>query len=625
MRFWHCKRPVKGRAADGRLRLGIELLEGRQLPSGGPWGAAWLDYGRAAFPGHAALWQGNVTFGAASGGVSALADTTSPTVSVSGTSVQATAGQEFSGIVATFTATDSTATASSFTATINWGDGTTSDGTVAADPNGGFDVTGTHTFASVGRYGGGRGFASFCGGTSDASGDGLFVISVAVTDTAAGTTATARSIATVAAAAPTLAVTGQNIQVTKGQQFSGTVAGFTDTDTSSAAGDFTATIDWGDGTRSTGTIAADSSGGFTVTGTHTYSATATSDEGWGGGFFSFGRHGRGFGFGGDSDDDSGAGGSYYLVRVSITDNRTGERASDKSLATIAPTSATNPTLTAANIQATAGQEFSGSVVTFTDTNTAAAAGDFKATINWGDGTTSDGTVAADPNGGFDVTGTHSYTAGNAQSNAEEGHGHHHGNGPQGAGDRAYVITVTVQNTTDSSSSQAMALARVTAAAPALTATRPALVLNAGTAFSGTVTTVSDTNTSATAADLTATIKWGDGTTSDGTVTAGASGGFDVSGSHTYPAAGTYAVTVTVKDQSGDRVVVRGLAAVSGTAASSSGSDQGGAATAAYLTDLAFSDAPAAVTAPATGWHHGTRSARSAGQGPEGLWGMLFGL
>jgi hypothetical protein len=58
----------------------------------------------------------------------------------------------------------------------------------------------------------------------------------------------------------------------QGVPFTGVVAAFFDTDPKGNAKDFTATIDWGDGHQSPGTIAA-SSGGFTVTGTNTYAHT----------------------------------------------------------------------------------------------------------------------------------------------------------------------------------------------------------------------------------------------------------------------------------------------------------------------------------------------------------------
>ena len=42
------------------------------------------------------------------------------------------------------------------------------------------------------------------------------------------------------------------------------------------------------------------------------------------------------------------------------------------------------------------------VATFTDANPLTTADEFTATINWGDGTSSSGTVVADDGGGFDV-------------------------------------------------------------------------------------------------------------------------------------------------------------------------------------------------------------------------------
>ena len=66
-------------------------------------------------------------------------------------SVRATEGVT-TGTVATFTDANPNATASDFTATINWGDGTTTTGTVVAQNGGGFAVDGTHTYADEGKY-----------------------------------------------------------------------------------------------------------------------------------------------------------------------------------------------------------------------------------------------------------------------------------------------------------------------------------------------------------------------------------------------------------------------------------------------------------------------------------------
>ncbi len=67
---------------------------------------------------------------------------------------------------------------------------------------------------------------------------------------------------------------------------------------------------------------------------------------------------------------------------------------------------------------------------------------------------------------------------------------------------------------------------------------------AGASLNATVATISDPNTSATASAYSATISWGDGSSSAGTV-AGGNGTFTVSGSHPYAAPGTYPVGVTI--------------------------------------------------------------------------------
>jgi hypothetical protein len=55
-------------------------------------------------------------------------------------------------VVATFTSGDPAAKPSDFTVMIDWGDGHTSAGTVAANGRGGFTVSGSNTYAARGRY-----------------------------------------------------------------------------------------------------------------------------------------------------------------------------------------------------------------------------------------------------------------------------------------------------------------------------------------------------------------------------------------------------------------------------------------------------------------------------------------
>src|SRR5437588_4189219 len=137
-------------------------------------------------------------------------------------------------------------------AVIHWGDGTPNS-TVTPSNN---TVSGTHTYAEEGTY---SGSIDLTGGTCGA------------------TSPPDHFTATVSDAL--LNGSSTTITPTASQQFSGPVATFTDDSTTATAGEFSATIDWGDGSTSSPadgqpvTIAGPSSGSFTVNGTHTY-ATA---------------------------------------------------------------------------------------------------------------------------------------------------------------------------------------------------------------------------------------------------------------------------------------------------------------------------------------------------------------
>ena len=169
-----------------------------------------------------------------------------------GASISATESQQFSGQVATLTTSQcvtSPITAGP-TGTINWGDGQSSaaaytfvNGTAPHQ----YTVSGTHTYAEEGSY----------------------AATVNSTYTC-GTTYTASSSFTAQVADGHLSASGASLSATAGQQFSGPVASFTDADPKGTAGDYTATIDWGDGTpTSAGTVIASGSG-FSVAGAHTY-------------------------------------------------------------------------------------------------------------------------------------------------------------------------------------------------------------------------------------------------------------------------------------------------------------------------------------------------------------------
>jgi hypothetical protein len=418
---------------------------------------------------------------------------TSSTVQVTGVPVHATADQAFTSIVATITGADSSATAGSFTATIQWGDGNTTTGAITSDPNGGFDVSGTNTYAHAGSY----------------------TITVTVKDSSGAALGTAETRATVDVAASSIEAKGLVLDATAGTPFTGNVATFTSTSSTATPSSFTATINWGDGTTSAGTIVVDPNGGFDVQGTHTYASSSQSDEGspWNGldsYHGPFGNHG-------------------YVITVMIDDTQVGSSATAVSLARVAAAPSAI-TATGQNITVVAGQSFTGTVATFTDTNTSAAAGDFTATIHWGDGTTSVGTVGAGPNGGFVVSGTHTYT----QTSDGWGWGDPWGE-RSGSGNSYRIVSVDIIDTKTQDKASTKSLATITPTASSLTVTAQNITATAGTQFSGVVANFTDTSAGTSVSTLTATIDWGDGTSSQGTVTANPSGGFTVTGTHTYAA------------------------------------------------------------------------------------------
>jgi hypothetical protein len=499
-----------------------------------------------------------------------------PAISVTGKNVQATSGVSFQGVVATFTSTDAKATASTFTATINWGDGTTSTGTVTADPNGGFDATGTHTYTLSSGWNSWWGFGFGWGNQR-------FDIQVSITDTQTQDQGTGRSEATVAPTPPNLAVTAQNLQATEGQAFNGVVATFTDVNTNLTASNFTATINWGDGATSTGTITADPKGGFDVSGTHTYANSDSWSAGWGNWGFGFGQGGYSFGLGDQ----------VFLLTVTVSSTVNSDAGSDKSVVTVQPPPA-NLQATGTQISAVSGTAFSGTVATFTSLDTNPTPSQFTATIDWGDGTTSTGTITANSGGGFTVAGTHTYTDSSSADVGSDWHHQgyqfgHHGR-HSGHGDQLFVVTVTITDQTNNNTAEAVSLVSLAPAATSVSATTAGSTVgnpkgtsqntnpssgsttNGGTTpvsqptptpvlsglqlnstatqtFSGSVATFSDAD-GAGAGSFTATIAWGDGQTTTGQIAASGNGTFSISGSHVYILAGNYSVSVVLTDADG---------------------------------------------------------------------------
>jgi hypothetical protein len=153
------------------------------------------------------------------------------------------------------------------------------------------------------------------------------------------------------------------------------------------------------------------------------------------------------------------------------------------------------------------------LATFTDADPNATAANFTATIAWGDGTTSPGTVTG--SGTFSVLGAHTYT--NAGT---------------------FSVTVSILDSGGSSATvtdTATVMGEVTAQPATLTPTEATALSN--------VTVVTFTGLASTT--YTADIDWGDGHTSAGTVS-GVGTNYTVTGSNTYAVEGSFPVTITIR-------------------------------------------------------------------------------
>jgi hypothetical protein len=265
-------------------------------------------------------------------------------LTASGTILQTTEGARFQGAVASFTDANPNATPEKFAATITWGNGQTASGTITATGPGRFTVSGAHTYVDGGSY----------------------QVTITIQDKG-GSRVTATTTARVVDAP--LTADGTPFQISEGAMFQGTVAVFTDANPNATPERFTATIAWGDGQTAPGAITVNSSGGFTVSGTHTYA-----------------REGS------------------YAVTVVIRDVG-GAEATATSTAQVAdaPLASTGRT-----VVATERGVFHGVLASFTDPGSNGSVDPYSATITWADGQTSAGTITANGQGGFDVQGSNTY-------------------------------------------------------------------------------------------------------------------------------------------------------------------------------------------------------------------------
>jgi hypothetical protein len=436
--------------------------------------------------------------------------TTTDVLTASGDTVAATEGASFTGDVASFTDTNTSATLSNFSALINWGDGSsTSAGIIAANGSGGFNVVGTHTYLDFGTY----------------------ATSVTITPTN-GSAANPTGTANVVDAALIPLTTPIALGPSEGQPTGNVVVGyFSDADPYATVTNYEGSINWGDGSTATAlapanlSIVSQNATGtlFAITGNHTYTQ--------------FGQ---------------------YQVSIAVTDDDGNPAKTGGSTATIDETTVNVADLpltagtTAISYKATEGSA-SGNVILgyFTDANPTATNVDYLGSINWGDGSTattlsSSNIVAVSSSSAgvqFAIYGNHTYiTFG------------------------TYLVTVNVTDDGGNPSKtggSTISIAETTFTVPdaALTAGTTAIKLTAteGNASGNDIIGYfTDANPDAVAGDYTGSVNWGDGNTA--TLVAGnitqvstSSAGvkFAVYGSHVFIKPGTYKVTVNVTDDNGN--------------------------------------------------------------------------
>ena len=382
---------------------------------------------------------------------------------VTASSISATEGEDATFTVATFTDSDPNWTSGDFVASVLWGDGTSDDNengnAIVSGSNGTFTLTDDHAYSSTGSY----------SPTIEIS-DGFQNVS-------------ATGSASVAAAP--LTVTGGFMQGGVGDEASGDWAAISDGNPLSNASDFNATIYWGDGTSSAGSITG-ADGEFAVSGGHDYSTTGPQN-----------------------------------VTVVVNDTADGRSSTVSSTAQMG--------------QLFVGETYTLSVASFTSSDSSAVAGQFTATIDWGDGNTTTGTVTGS-GGSFLVNGIKDYAV---DSYDEPGN--------------VYNVSVTVNGPQNEAitCSETIGVERPSA----ITVIGETIVAQPSIGFTGaTVAMFTDPDAADTAGKFDATIFWGDGSSSTGTVQ-GTDGIFLVTGGHTYDSPGDHAIEVLVAQGWDDKNLV----------------------------------------------------------------------
>jgi hypothetical protein len=259
-------------------------------------------------------------------------------------------GQTFDGKVAKFNENSPIVTSRNLQAQVSWGDGTTTDVIVPVGSDGQFSVPANHEYTKVGDF---TGTVTILNATGNQSVN--FQVSVE----------------------QAIQVQGIDIATQADRSFTAPVALFHDRNGDKSAGSYLLTIDWGDGTTSTGTQGVSANGEPEVIGTHTYATT----------------------------------GNFTItttVQVVNAPEETGQSTS---------TAMVTPFVSAISAQPVAFSEFQNTpfstlVASFENTTEEGMSippSGYSALINWGDGTpTVSGIIEEGVIGSFAVSGSHTY-------------------------------------------------------------------------------------------------------------------------------------------------------------------------------------------------------------------------
>jgi hypothetical protein len=274
------------------------------------------------------------------------------------------AGATLSGVLATFSDAYLGEPPGDYAATIHWGDGSAlTPGTVTAVGPGQYKVTGSHTYTVPGRH----------------------PIAVTITDEGHGAVIVRDTVGVVGSV---LTGTGDTIHATKGKLFRGEVATFSDSDAFHPASAYTAVISWGDGSASTrGGVVALGNGQFSVLGVHTYAQAGTDTL-----VISIRRG----------------------TAAAVTPTGTAAVAaappgsSDLAVAAVARRPFDGVAAALTGLTEPSGARFTAVVAAFTGAEEGRPAASYRATIDWGDGTTGPADAITADGLVFRVRGSHAY-------------------------------------------------------------------------------------------------------------------------------------------------------------------------------------------------------------------------